>query len=621
MDAKYWEAASIVMEHVANEGSGKKVISYHRRGIAQLALHLDLTGRECTRDAVEEWLSVGERMWSRCKHKENRTAACRLLEAMETGSVSPSPYSHPGPTDYSRLAGWSKEVVDSYASIAKDAFSEREGCLARMYASQFMVRSGLEDAAPGGVTAGAVLAFVAGCGGTKCVRAARLSHLRGFLAHMHERGDVPAWLALLASDHFASHADCYGPMEWPVEGDGPAPDECLSMVDGFVGTLESEGYSHTQLKSAARAVRMLCVALGTNGARYAPENAVAWLASVDGLLGTQVPSYRRALTLFARYESGRPGDFSVAAREENPLAALPAWAGGMVSSYLELRRREGCTHGTLGCTRRACARLASYAASAGAKSWADLDGAVVSGWSASDAHKTAEGLACYVAKVRGFLAYLGEEGVVPRDLWLAARSVHAPSRKVVDVLGGDEVALANARRLSANTPMELRDAALVALGLTMGLRSCDVLALEMGSISWADSTISLVQQKTGASLRLPLTLQAGNALVAYLRDGRPSTGSPLVFVKHRAPYDGLTKSACRDAMVRTFGPGITGYHVLRRTFATSMLRGGSGRAEVAEALGHRTELSTEPYLALDSGRMRMCALPMGDLAIGGGHAS
>ena len=205
-------------------------------------------------------------------------------------------------------------------------------------------------------------------------------------------------------------------------------------------------------------------------------------------------------------------------------------------------------------------------------------------------------------------------------MWLAARAERAPARKVVEVLGENEILLASAMRRSAASPLELRDAAIVALGLTMGLRSCDVLSLEASSIKWGDSTVSLVQRKTGVPLRLPLTVSAGNALVAYLRGGRPRSASPLVFVKHRAPYDGPTKSACRDAMVRTFGPGLTGFHILRRTFATSMLRGGAGRSEVAEALGHRTELSTEPYLSLDSARMRMVALPMGDLAIGGRHA-
>lgn len=451
------------------------------------------------------------------------------------------------------------------------------------------------------------------------MRAARLSHLRGFLAHVHERGDVPAWLGLLASDHFASHADCYGPIDGLVDGDGPTPDECLAMVGGFVGMLEAEGYSRTQLKTAAKAVRMLCVALGTNSARYTPANAAAWLASVDGLVGTQVPSYRRALALFARYESGKPGDFSVAVRDEDPLALLPAWARSSVSSYLDLRRREGCSDGTIGCMRRAISRLASYVDAAGVRSWHGVESRLVAKWCVEDDHRTAEGRACYVGKVRGFLEHLADEGAVPGGLPLAARSEVATTRKVVEVLSAADVAVAAEARLSASTPIELRDAAIVALGLTMGLRACDVVGLRLSSLSWRDSTVGLVQQKTGVALKLPLTVAAGNALVSYLRGGRPRCASPLVFVKHRAPYDGLTKSACRDAMVRTFGSGVTGFHVLRRTFATSLLRAGAGRGEVAEALGHRTELSTAPYLSLDPERMRACALPLGRLEIGGRH--
>ena len=620
LDDRYWKAAETVMDFVSDSGSGTKVLSYHRRGMAQLARHLEERGEECSAPAVERWLDDGRRSWSRCKYKENRTAARRLLEALDTGSVAPGPYSHPGPTDYSLLAGWSKEVVDSYSEAAGTAFSLREKYLARLYASQFMVRCGLGDAAPADVTARVVLSYVEGCDGTRCVRAARLSHLRGLLAHMRERGEAPGWIALLASDSFARHADCYGPIDGLEADGGLEPDECLSMVSGFVGALEERGYSRTQLASAARAVRMLCIALAANGARYTPANASAWLDAIAGRVGTQGPCYRRALTLFGRFASGGTMGFEAAVRCADKLASMPAWARGRVAGYLELRRREGCSESAIGCMRRACARLAGHADAAGASAWGELTPGMVSGWCANDAHRTAEGRACYIGKARCFIEYLGDEGIVPSGLWLAARAERAPARKVVEVLGENEILLASAMRRSAASPLELRDAAIVALGLTMGLRSCDVLSLEASSIKWGDSTVSLVQRKTGVPLRLPLTVSAGNALVAYLRGGRPRSASPLVFVKHRAPYDGLTKSACRDAMVRTFGPGLTGFHILRRTFATSMLRGGAGRSEVAEALGHRTELSTEPYLSLDSARMRMVALPMGDLAIGGRHA-
>ena len=51
MDGKYWEPAEIVMGHVAGKRSGRKAMPHHRRGIAQLAHHLDLLGSEYTRDA------------------------------------------------------------------------------------------------------------------------------------------------------------------------------------------------------------------------------------------------------------------------------------------------------------------------------------------------------------------------------------------------------------------------------------------------------------------------------------------------------------------------------------------------------------------------------------------
>ena len=72
-------------------------------------------------------------------------------------------------------------------------------------------------------------------------------------------------------------------------------------------------------------------------------------------------------------------------------------------------------------------------------------------------------------------------------------------------------------------------------------------------------------------------------------------------------------------MARTFGPHVGGFHALRRTFATAMLRGGAGRRGVAEALGHATDRSTGPYLSLDAERMRSCALSLSECGIGGFH--
>lgn len=617
MDGRFWEAARVVTDFVESDGCSKRVIAYHRRGIRQLADFLDREGLELGAESAARWVDVSGSLWKAGMRKENATVARRMVEALETGSVTPGACSHSGPTEnnHETLSGWSREVVDSYADAFESAAAPAER---RRYASQFMVRSGLADATPSDVTAKLVLAYVGGRGGDKRVRSLRLRHLRDMLRHMADRGEAPAWLALLADDSFARHAGCFDTVDG-LERGGVAPDDCLSMVDGFVGALAERGYAKTERNCGARVVRMASVAMAMNGTGLTRANAEAWLAAVEPLVGCkQWPSYRRVLRLFVGYADSGGIDTSVASSRAGALDRMPGWARDGVDGYLAMMRREGWSESTLACAASACARLASYADSVGRRSWADLTPQDVADWCVADEHKTAEGRACYASKARGFLAYLAEEGTVAPCLWLAARRGHAPKRRVAEVLDAGQVEAVEAMRRAASTPTELRDAAVVSLGLTMGLRSCDVVALRLADIDWRRSTVSLTQQKTGEPIELPLTVAAGNAIYAYLMRGRPKCGSPLVFVKHRAPYDGLSTWVCGKALERTLGDGAPGFHVLRKTFATSLLRGGAGRSEVAEALGHRSERSTEPYLSLDEARMRQCALPLGDLAIGGG---
>ena len=79
-----------------------------------------------------------------------------------------------------------------------------------------------------------------------------------------------------------------------------------------------------------------------------------------------------------------------------------------------------------------------------------------------------------------------------------------------------------------------------------------------------------------------------------------------------APYmHGLLaeKRSLRNALPDRHVPG-SGFHSLRKTFATNMLRGGAEPAQVAEALGHRGMGNVRKYLHLDEERMRLCGLSL-----------
>ena len=619
MDASFWEAEEKVIEHLKCEGSSDRTIACHKRSIKQLAQHLDAEGTPCSRANVSAWLEQGSACWSRCKFKEHRTAANRLLEALETGKVSPSRYAHPGSTDYDRLSGWALEAVDRYAAeLAAVGLEDKTVKTSRMYAAQFLVETGLSALpSPSSITPEAILSFTPVRDGSKSTRCSRLSHVRGLLSSMVSAGEAGAWAPMLAEDRFACHALCYlAPSGWDGSPGLPAGD-VLAAADAITAQMAEARYSATQLKVQSKCLGMLYIALALNGEGYAAAKGEAWIEAITEEMGGQIPMYRRAVAHLDTFlAAGRIDPDSIGSAAGDPLGKLPPWARDDVEAYLELRRREGCAKSTLDATRNASARLASYADAAGCRSWADLDAALVASWCVEDPHSTAEGRLCYVAKARGRLDYLAEVGLARPGLSTAARAESAPRREVADVLSEDQIAAADRARASAITPMELRDAAVVALGLTMGLRASDVAGLEMGSISWTRSSVTLVQRKTLRQLELPLSTQAGNAIVAYLRRGRPESASPTLFVKHRAPYGSITQSACRDAMRRTFGPGRTDFHCLRRTFATMMLRGGSDRRGVAEALGHATAETVDEYLSLDPERMRLCALPLSGFGLG-----
>src|SRR5947209_9161797 len=54
---------------------------------------------------------------------------------------------------------------------------------------------------------------------------------------------------------------------------------------------------------------------------------------------------------------------------------------------------------------------------------------------------------------------------------------------------------------------------------------------------WRDQQIALPQAKTGRLLVLPLLPEVADALIAYLRHGRPQAECRNVFVRHLAPYE------------------------------------------------------------------------------------
>ena len=156
-----------------------------------------------------------------------------------------------------------------------------------------------------------------------------------------------------------------------------------------------------------------------------------------------------------------------------------------------------------------------------------------------------------------------------------------------------------------------RDRAILVLLARLGLRAGEVAGLELDDLDWAAGQIS-VRGKGRRRERLPLPVDVGEALVAYLHGGRPRAWSRKVFLRLSAPIEGLTVPAVTTVVYRACaraGLPRAGAHRLRHSAASAMLAGGGTLTEVGQVLRHVRLDTTAIYAKIDQAALRGLARP------------
>ncbi|MGH8121952.1 MAG: site-specific integrase, partial [Rudaea sp.] len=165
------------------------------------------------------------------------------------------------------------------------------------------------------------------------------------------------------------------------------------------------------------------------------------------------------------------------------------------------------------------------------------------------------------------------------------------------------------------SPTGLRDYAITCCVADLALRASEVAQLQLDSIDWRNGQILLRRSKPRRYDALPLPTRTAQALVAYLRRGRPRSTQRALFVRHAIPIGasigpGIVRNAVRYAARRCgLADRCRGTHILRHTAATRLLRAGASLKEIADILGHRSLDTTTIYTKVDLPRLAAVALP------------
>lgn len=229
--------------------------------------------------------------------------------------------------------------------------------------------------------------------------------------------------------------------------------------------------------------------------------------------------------------------------------------------------------------------------------------------------RSSEGVRLLASSLRSFLRFLHVQDEIPNDLTAAIPTVRRWAQPDIP----KKLTPAEVKRVLAapdpDTATGRRDFAILLLLARLGLRSSEILSIELGDLHWRTGEI-VIRGKGNHQDLLPLPREVGSAIASYLRRDREARPTRRVFLRTIAPRVPLTGPASVGHIVRRAmtkagveRPKQIAAHLFRHTLASSMLQHGASLRDISEVLRHRTLVSTEVYAKIDLGGLAEVARP------------
>jgi integrase/recombinase XerD len=270
---------------------------------------------------------------------------------------------------------------------------------------------------------------------------------------------------------------------------------------------------------------------------------------------------------------------------------------------------DGLAKATLSSFRSVLGRLALWLADNGHEPLLDLRETTLTAFIAHLARQTrATSQARYLSTLRRFYRWQIGRGRIVADPTLKLANPSRPSR-LPKVMSEKQVeALLAAPDL--DTPLGLRDRAMLETIYATGLRVSELVGLRLHEVSLADGVLRALGK--GSKERLvPLGELAIEWIQRYLDEARPEIlngqTSDDLFVTARG--GAMTRQAFwqlvkRYALVAGIAPDKLSPHVLRHAFATHLLNHGADLRVVQLLLGHADISTTQIYTHVARERLK-----------------
>lgn len=203
-------------------------------------------------------------------------------------------------------------------------------------------------------------------------------------------------------------------------------------------------------------------------------------------------------------------------------------------AFMDSRKLSGIASRTLQSYSIYLERFSLYLIDHGVVRVSDIDVHHIHGFirATAAAHRTST-VYCTSSVLRVLFRYLYEHQLHPKNLAFQVPSVNCSKKsKVPSAYSQEEIQ----RLLSAvdrGNPKGKRDYAILLIAVRLGLRASDICGLTFDHFKWESNTIELRQEKTDEPLVLPLFNDVGEAVIDYIKYGRPDAQAREIFLRCR----------------------------------------------------------------------------------------
>lgn len=256
----------------------------------------------------------------------------------------------------------------------------------------------------------------------------------------------------------------------------------------------------------------------------------------------------------------------------------------------------------------------AYLRSVGVSGLAQLTPPLISTFLTTRAQRlSALGMQGCTGTLRVFLRYIHRQGIIATDLSRAVpRGRDYKQASIPRAISWVDVQrmLDGVDRRSA---IGKRDYALLLLLVSYGLRAREIAAMQLEDLDWKQAQLRVPTRKGGHWTLYPLSATVGEAIIEYLRGGRPAVDERHLFLTTRMPYAPINYwNVSHQVAVRLHAAGVQvprpGSHTLRHTCVQRLLEADVPFKVIGDYVGHQRAESTLVYGKVALHRLRQLVI-------------